>query len=851
MKSVYKRISLLVLGILFLETNLIMFGENRNIDILDIMDNDEILNNKRLKESGSWNLNHIHINNNWSIAASTFAWIQQGDGSWNNPYIIENVTVNAEETGNGILIENSRDFFIIRNSKIFNSEISAAYAGVRFINTSNGVLANNNLSDNGFKGIYLSNNCDNNSIINNIIYSVTGIHMIGIDVGSGSDNNLILNNDLGGNFISIYMGSSHNNTIMNNSIKDSWLGGIWIESSCTYNKIIKNLIIDTPAIGAPQYGIMLQHGISNNLIKGNVISDNSNKGLQLNDGCNNNTITENIFRNNNDVDLFNSQYNLLYKNAFLGTSSIHASDNWGTNDWNSLTIGNYWDNFTAPDIDDDGIVDIPYTLINGPVNDSLPISGNPFFNGSIVHIDDSGASGHDWSWTNTRFWSTGSGTYSDPYLIEDLKINASDSNSGITIENSDKYFVLKNCTVFSSNGTGIKLNNVTNGIIINSNSSMNNLGGISLNQSNNNSISYNTIVSAQNGILLDTSHDNKIIENVVKDSTDSGIILSFSNNSVISRNLIKSSSNIGVLLQSSQDSIIYENSFESNGIHARDNGQNNQWDFNFIGNYWDNYTGVDANDDGIGDSSYKVFGSAGSHDNFPIWDDGEDIAPRITILAPNPNQIFGNPAPDFNILITELNLHSTWYSIWNGSVLTTNKTFSYGIDTIIDQAFWDQVGNGTVLITFYANDTNGNLNWTEVTVRKDINAPSITINSPTANELFGSTAPGFNVTITDPSGVNTMWYTLDGGLTNYTINLLTGILDQDAWVSLEEGFVIIKFSANDTLGNIGYAHVTVVLNLPSSSSNSVPFGHLFLAFLLLSIIFLVPYTIRKDRIRKL
>ncbi|KKL04923.1 hypothetical protein LCGC14_2611200 [marine sediment metagenome] len=108
------------------------------------------------------------------------------------------------------------------------------------------------------------------------------------------DNNLILNNDLGGNFNSIYMDSSHNNTIMNNSIKDSWLNGIRIDISSTYNKIIKNSIIDTPAMGAPQYGIFLQTGVSNNLIKGNVISDNSIQGLVLNDGCNNNTTMENI-----------------------------------------------------------------------------------------------------------------------------------------------------------------------------------------------------------------------------------------------------------------------------------------------------------------------------------------------------------------------------------------------------------------------------------------------------------------------------------------------------------------------------------------------------------------------------
>ncbi|MFX1585958.1 MAG: hypothetical protein ACFFDL_15530 [Promethearchaeota archaeon] len=36
------------------------------------------------------------------------------------------------------------------------------------------------------------------------------------------------------------------------------------------------------------------------------------------------------------------------------------------------------------------------------------------------------------------------------------------------------------------------------------------------------------------------------------------------------------------------------------------------------GNYWDNYTGVDSDQNGIGDVPYNITGSAGSKDNFPL-----------------------------------------------------------------------------------------------------------------------------------------------------------------------------------------------------------------------------------------
>ena len=48
----------------------------------------------------------------------------------------------------------------------------------------------------------------------------------------------------------------------------------------------------------------------------------------------------------------------------------------------------------------------------------------------------------------------------------------------------------------------------------------------------------------------------------------------------------------------------------------------NNWNNSLIGNYWDDYRGVDQNDDGIGDTPYSINGTANSFDYLPIWDDG-------------------------------------------------------------------------------------------------------------------------------------------------------------------------------------------------------------------------------------
>ena len=51
-------------------------------------------------------------------------------------------------------------------------------------------------------------------------------------------------------------------------------------------------------------------------------------------------------------------------------NELNANDV-GNNNWNSSQIGNYWSNYTGPDLDDNGIGDVPYNYSG--VVDYLPI----------------------------------------------------------------------------------------------------------------------------------------------------------------------------------------------------------------------------------------------------------------------------------------------------------------------------------------------------------------------------------------------------------------------------------------------------------------------------------------------
>ncbi|MHA1931762.1 MAG: hypothetical protein ACW96X_04425 [Promethearchaeota archaeon] len=212
------------------------------------------------------------------------------------------------------------------------------------------------------------------------------------------------------------------------------------------------------------------------------------------------------------------------------------------------------------------------------------------------------------------------------------------------------------------------------------------------------------------------------------------------------------------------------------------------------------------------------------------WEDvvvRKDIeSPSITINSPEPNELFSSTAPEFDVIITDSSgVNTTWYTIIGSS---TNFTFSGSTGTI-DETTWDGEGNGTVTIRFYANDTMGNINWEEVTVRQDIEMPLITINSPNPNELYGSTAPGFDVSISDSSGVNTTWYTIIGSGTNFTFSGSTGNVDEDVWDAEGNGTVTIRFYANDTAGNIKWEDLTVRQDIeaPLISINSPAPNDLF------------------------
>ncbi len=209
--------------------------------------------------------------------------------------------------------------------------------------------------------------------------------------------------------------------------------------------------------------------------------------------------------------------------------------------------------------------------------------------------------------------SSGNGTEEDPYIIEDLIIDdgitihpewdQSRSVYGIYIENTDKFFVIRNCSIYLPYHPpeydwfcwcyrefqyycGISLNHVKNGYLNNNTVSF----GIqwfkyslSLGCSTNITISDNIFTDDDYSISLYNSNHNKIINNTVKNNF-CGLNLLNSSDNMLTNNLIINNF-YGLRLEDfSTSNFVSNNSFLFNnfGIYEAESCEGNIFQNNII-----------------------------------------------------------------------------------------------------------------------------------------------------------------------------------------------------------------------------------------------------------------------------
>ena len=520
------------------------------------------------------------------------------------------------------------------NVTIMNVEIEGFWYGMYFERVSNSSINGNNIASN-LIGLSLESSQSNNVYENNITYNGHGIY-INSSLGNSINGNNIIGNTIDG----VVLSFSLNNTIYENNITYNGQevvlsSGIRFKSS-SYNSICKNNVTANNCDG-----IYFEDGCSYNNIYRNLIMSNKKRGINLWRNCSYNSINENnVSANSNDGIYLNmSPFNGIFGNIISGNSRGIYIKSWmatfppaPASEYNFI----YENNVTA---NSDGIL-IEYSSHNNLVENILINNQR-----GIVLADRS----------------------SNNSIFGNILIN-----DGLYVWGSYDNFV-ENNTVNAK--PLVYLERVSNYIV-------NDAGQVILVRSINVTVEGLFLTQTTVGVQLLETYNSIICKNNITSNKVAGIMLSSSyNNSIIGNNIENNCD--GIQLWYSSNNTIYHNNFLNNSnqvfcynffkiVNAWDNGYPDG------GNYWSDYSGFDADSDGIGDTSYYIY---------------PDNTDRYPLIAP----------------ITVFNAGK-----WNG--------VAYNIDIVSNStvsAFYFNPEEGAFL-RFNVTGKNGTAGFCRVTIPKDL-----------------------------------------------------------------------------------------------------------------------------------
>ena len=187
---------------------------------------------------------------------------------------------------------------------------------------------------------------------------------------------------------------------------------------------------------------------------------------------------------------------------------------------------------------------------------------------------------------------------------------------GVRVEDGDYNLISENC--FIKGGTSVLV------------------------RGNYNIISKNTMVDGRGGISLTGSGShNTIFGNSITGKSKCGIKLYWGSSNTFHENYVANCS-VGVKLgfdlefpdRKVEDNVFYYNSFVNNtqDVSIGFVPDSNFWSKGEKGNYWSNYTGTDADGDGIGDTAYII--DENNIDYFPLMEPLEAPEPELPDTVP-------------------------------------------------------------------------------------------------------------------------------------------------------------------------------------------------------------------------
>ncbi|HMF32708.1 MAG TPA: NosD domain-containing protein, partial [Candidatus Lokiarchaeia archaeon] len=346
-----------------------------------------------------------------------------------------------------------------------------------------------------------------------------------------------------------------------------------------------------------------------------------------------------------------------------------------------------------------------------------------------------------------------------------------------------------------------------------------------------------TFNQCENGMIAQGSQDVSVINSTFSSSKSVGLKFDDEVSSYVTQNsFVGNAIGFSVVNGGGSAVMVTLNNFTSNTAQVNDNTGKVTYNSSNLGNSWSDYWTQNPTAtinlsrpiylNGSSASAGVYFVASAPYmitsmitDNLPLVYFATS-KPLITVTAPVMNQVCGAISPSYSVIVTGSLLTGAWIAI-DGSYSNTTlagianftssgtKTFS----GTLNSSAWAGLLSGTHTITSSVRNWFGNMASQDVPIVVDLICPAITIVKPIAANIYGRSAPTYNLSIVEDHP-GSIWYSVNG---SSCINASgpVGVIDAYAWGMLGDGSLTITFWSCDIVGNIGTASESIVRSTAS------------------------------------